>query len=142
LDTAQELVEFMKHKEVDEIIQSDPNLSKAERLRMFDFADEHHLSFKYAADLLGAKVLKTEVQEIAGIPIVEVKKTPLDGWGRIVKRFFDIMGAVFLIIVLSPVLLSIALAIKIDSRGPVFFSRKDDDTALSGGAGRTAFSLF
>jgi exopolysaccharide biosynthesis polyprenyl glycosylphosphotransferase len=130
LDTAQELVEFMKHKEVDEIIQSDPNLSKAERLRMFDFADEHHLSFKYAADLLGAKVLKTEVQEIAGIPIVEVKKTPLDGWGRIVKRFFDIMGAVFLIIVLSPVLLSIALAIKIDSRGPVFFSRKDDDTPL------------
>lgn len=130
LETARELAEFLKYKEVDEIIQSDPNLGKAERLRMFDFADEHHLSFKYAADLLGAKVLKTEVQEIAGIPVVEVKKTPLDGWGRIVKRLFDIVGSLILIIILSPVMLAIALAIKLDSKGPVFFSRKDDDSPL------------
>jgi len=130
LETAQEVADFLKYKEVDEIIQSDPNLGKAERLRMFDFADEHHLSFKYAADLLGTKVLKTEVQEVAGIPVVEVKRTPLDGWGRIVKRAFDIVSSSLLIILLSPVMLVLALAVKIDSKGPVFFSRKDDDSPL------------
>jgi putative colanic acid biosynthesis UDP-glucose lipid carrier transferase len=77
LDSAQELKEFLLQKEVDEIIQSDPNLSKAETLRLFDFADENHLVFKYAADLLGTKVLKTDVQELAGIPVVEVKKNSL-----------------------------------------------------------------
>ncbi len=130
IDTAQELEEFLKIKEVDEVIQADPNLSKAEIMRLYDFADEHHITFKYAADLLGTKVLKTEVAEIAGIPVVEVKKTPLDGWGRIVKRIFDIIISLILIIIFSPILLITAILIKLDSRGPVFFSRCDDGSPL------------
>lgn len=130
IESAQELESFIKIKEIDEIIQSDPNMSKAETIRLYDFADEYHLTFKYAADLLDTKVLKTEVNEIAGIPIVEVKKTPLDGWGRIVKRIFDLIFSAILIIILSPLLGLTALIIKIDSKGPVFFSRKDDDSLL------------
>ncbi|MFH0923320.1 MAG: sugar transferase [Candidatus Falkowbacteria bacterium] len=124
IETANELAEFLKTKEVDEIMQSDPNLSKPEILRLYDFADEHHLTFKYAADLLGAKVLKTEVREMAGIPIVEVKKTPLDGWGRIIKRIFDIVLAVCLIIIFSPLMIFFAFLIKLDSRGPVFYKNE------------------
>lgn len=120
-DSAQELTEFLQTKEVDEIIQSDPNLSKAEVLKMYDFADEYHLTFKFAADLLGTKVLQTEVNEIAGIPIVEVKKTALEGWGRINKRIWDIITSVILIIILSPILLLFALLVKIDSRGPIIY---------------------
>ncbi len=130
LETTQQLADFLKTEEVDEVIQTDPNLAKADIIRLYDFADEHHLAFKYAADLLGAKVLQTEVNEIAGIPIVEVKKTPLDGWGRIVKRIFDIVVASLAIIILLPVFLLTAILIKIDSRGPVFFSRRDDGSLL------------
>jgi len=126
IETSQELADFIKLKPADEIIQSDPNLSKVEVLRLYDFADEHHLSFKYAADLLGTKVLKTEIAEIAGIPIVEVKKTPLDGWGRIAKRLFDIIVSSLIIALVSPIMILTAIAIKIDSKGPIFFSRRDD----------------
>jgi len=137
-DTAQELAQFVKERrasnnpkhDVDEIVQSDPNLTKAETLRMYDFADENQLTFRYVADLLGAKVLKTEIMEIVGIPVVEVKKTPLEGWGRIVKRIFDIIGSGILIILLSPIFILAALMIKLDSRGPVFFSHKDDGSPL------------
>lgn len=121
IDTARELAEFISKKQVNEIIQSDPNLSKAETLRLYDFADEHHITFKYAADLLGTKVLKTEVNEIAGIPIVEVKKTPLDGWGRIIKRLFDVIVSFVLIVLLFPLLLITAIAIKLDSPGSVLY---------------------
>ncbi|MEA3464310.1 MAG: sugar transferase [Patescibacteria group bacterium] len=124
IDAAQELAEFLKSKQVDEIIQSDPNLTKAETLRLYDFTDEHHLTFKYAADLLGAKVLKTEVAEVAGIPIVEVKKTPLDGWGRIVKRIFDVVAAIFFTIFFSPIMIIAALFVKFDSRGPIFYKNE------------------
>lgn len=130
LETAQELQKFLKTKDFDEIIQSDPNLTKAETLRMFDFADENHITFKYAADLLDTKVLKTEVSEISGVPIVEVKKTTLEGWGRIAKRIFDVITSTILIIIVSPILLITALAIKLDSRGPILFSRLDDDSLL------------
>jgi len=150
-DTAQELSGLVQesknsndpNKEIDEIVQSDPNLSKAETLRMYDFADEHQLTFRYVADLLGTKVLKTELMEISGIPIVEVKKTPLDGWGRIAKRFMDIIGSTILIILLSPIFLLITLFIKLDSRGPVFFSHKDDGTPLKRvGQGGKLFCYF
>jgi len=121
METAQELSELLKEKEINEIIQSDPNLTKAEILRLYDFADDHHIVFKYAADLLGTKVLKTEVAEIAGVPIVEVKKTPLDGWGRIVKRLVDIIGAIFFIIIFSPIIIITIILIKLDSPGPIFY---------------------
>jgi hypothetical protein len=63
LETAQELSEFIKINEIDEIIQADPNLSKAEILRLCDFTEEYHIGFKYVADLLETKVLKTEFSE-------------------------------------------------------------------------------
>lgn len=129
-ETAKELAEFLKIKPCDEILQADPNLSKSDKLRLYDFADEHHLTFKYAADLLETKVLRVEVDELGGIPIVEVKKTPLDGWGRVAKRLFDIIGASIFIILTSPIMLMVMLAIKLDSRGPVFFSQLDDGSPL------------
>ncbi len=130
IETSKEFEKFLEIKEVDEIIQADPNLSKAEFLRLYDFADERNIVFKYVADLLGAKVLKTEVNELMGVPVLEVKKTPLDGWGRIAKRIFDIILSLFFIILLSPVFLLVAILIKLDSRGPILFSQKDDGSPL------------
>ncbi len=130
LETAQEILEFIKEKNVDEIIQGDPNLSKAEMLRLYDFSNENHITFRYVADLLEVKVLRTEVAEVIGVPIIEVKRTTLDGWGRVYKRFFDIIVSGLLLIILSPIMLLAALMIKLDSRGPVFFSRRDDGSFL------------
>jgi len=131
LEAEGELNDYLKAGQVDEIMQSDPNLSKAEMLRLFDFADENHIIFKYVADLLGAKVLKNEVGEIAGLPIILVKETPLDGWGRIGKRIFDIVFSLILIIIFSPILIITAVIIKLDSRGPVIY--KNERVAKDGG---------
>jgi len=143
LETAQELLETIANRAVDEIIQSDPNLSKAETLRLYDFANDNHITFKYVADLLEVKVLRTEVTEISGIPIVEVKRTTLEGWGRIFKRFFDVIFSGLFIIILSPVILLTMLAITLDSKGPIFFSRRDDGAAVTRvGEGGTPFKYF
>lgn len=112
---------FLEKEGFDEIIQADTSMTKEDTMKIFDFADEYHITFKYAADLLETKVLKTEVAEIYGIPIVEVKKTPLDGWGRIVKRIFDIISSFLLLIIMSPFMLFTAIIIKIDSKGPIFY---------------------
>jgi len=71
------------------------------------------------------------VTEIIGIPVVEVKKTTLEGWGRVVKRVMDILVAGFLIILLSPIYIITAIAIKLNSRGPVFFAHRDDGTPVT-----------
>lgn len=152
LETSKEVAEFIlefdnqnkyRGQRIDQIVQSDPNLSKAESLRLYDLANENHLTFKYVADLLEVKVLKTEVSEIAGVPVVEVKETTLDGWGWIIKRMGDIVLSALIILLLSPLIIITAILIKIDSSGPIFFSRRDDGSPLCRvGQGGQTFRYF
>jgi exopolysaccharide biosynthesis polyprenyl glycosylphosphotransferase len=63
-------------------------------------------------------------QTIAGTPILTFRQTPLDGWGRIVKRIIDTLVAGIAIILLSPLILIIMLLIKITDPGPVLYGHK------------------
>lgn len=122
----QKILQYIEKGKVDDLIQTDPNMSKKDSEKLFEFCNEHHLTFKYAAALFDTQSSNIEIQPIAGIPIVEVKKTPLDGWGRIVKRLFDIIGSLGCILLTLPIMLVTAIAIRLDSKGPIFFTKDDD----------------
>jgi len=115
---------------VDEVIQCSLDLAQKEVLKIVDYCDVHHLVYKYVPDMLGAQVTKLDIETVSGIPIVELKDTPLDGWGRIFKRITDIVFSVTLVILTSPIMFATAIAIKLDSKGPIFFSRLDDNKPL------------
>lgn len=117
---AGKILDFKGGLGVDEIIQADPNLPREQTVRLIDFCNEHNIIFKYAADILGAKASNIFVDTIAGIPVVEIRKTPLEGWKRIIKRLVDICGSAIGLVVLSPLFLIVAAVVKMDSRGPVF----------------------
>jgi len=119
-----QLKQMVEADQVDEIIQVNPNLNQEQTINLIDFVNEYHLDFKYTADLIGTQLTNLEVTTFAGTPIVEVKKTRLDGWGKIYKRVFDIIISLILITILTPLLIIIAIAIKLDSKGPIFFKYK------------------
>jgi exopolysaccharide biosynthesis polyprenyl glycosylphosphotransferase len=62
-----------------------------------------------------------KVKEIEGIPFIKLKHLPITTWGRIVKRLFDLLVSGVLLLIFSPLLLTIALMIKLGSKGPVLF---------------------
>lgn len=63
-----------------------------------------------------------EFRNLAGIPLVSIREVPLDAYvGRLWKRAFDLGFSFFAILILSPVLIAVAIAIKLDSKGPVFY---------------------
>lgn len=107
--------------EIDEIIYADEQWNVDVFSRVAKLAEEKHLSLKYTADFWEGPRSSVEVTALFGIPLVEVKKTPLEGWSRVVKRIFDIFVSVFLLILFSPLFLLIALAIRFGSKGPVIF---------------------
>ena len=109
---------------IDEVIQTDYSISRKESLDMIDFCNEYHITFKYAAGPFESRVTNIEVGTIADVPIVEMKRTLLEGWGKVYKRLFDIIGSLILIILTSPIMLLAAIAIKLDTKGPVFFKYK------------------
>lgn len=118
------LKKISKRKGIDEIIQTDSKLAKGKTLELKDFADEHKVDFKYIPDFFGTQATNIDVRPLAGFPLVELKRTPLDGWGRILKRILDVLGSLFGIIIFSPLFLITACAIKLDSEGPVFVKLK------------------
>ncbi|NQU99848.1 MAG: sugar transferase [Parcubacteria group bacterium] len=118
------LKKISKRRGIDEIIQTDSKIAKSKTLEIKDFADEGKIDFKYIPDFFGTQATNIDVRPLAGFPLVELKRTPLDGWGRILKRSLDLVGSLFSIIIFSPLFLIVAIAIKIDSRGPVFVKLK------------------
>jgi exopolysaccharide biosynthesis polyprenyl glycosylphosphotransferase len=107
---------------LDEVIAADVGLTKEEAKELISYCNQNHIGFKYVADIFRAQVANIEMGMIAGIPIIELKETKLEGWGRISKRFFDFIVSFVLIILLSPLLIIVAIIIKLSSKGPVFFS--------------------
>jgi len=110
--------------EISQIIQTDSFLERSEVLKIIDFCQEHQIIFRYAADIFGSLVTNVQMEAINGIPIITLGQTALRGWGRIAKRFVDLVGASLALIFFSPLFLLFAIIIKIDSRGPVFASLK------------------
>ena len=93
---------LINQNKLDDIILADPSASKETVLNLIAFTDEEHVGFRYSADLFATAIGKTIFHMYAGIPVIEVQKTPLDGWGAIYKRLFDIIASLLLILLTSP----------------------------------------
>jgi len=125
-----DLIEIIKKKRVEEIIQTKSDISSTHAKDILDVCREHHLHYHFVPDLVQVQRTNIEISSIEGIPLISLRPTPLDGWGKVVKRIFDITGALFGIIILSPILLITAIAVKIDSKGTIIFKYLDDGSRV------------
>lgn len=72
-------------------------------------------------EVVGSSV---EFDDLHGVTVLGIKRFSLTRSSTVVKRGFDLLGAVVALVALAPVMLAIALAIRLDSRGPVFFKQR------------------
>jgi len=105
----------------DEIIFTDPKAGEDEVFNAIDFANDHNIAFKYSADLFATISSNMIVSTIAGVPIIELRRTRLTGWGRIFKRLFDIVGSLILLLLCSPIYLITAITILVETGRPIFY---------------------
>ncbi len=111
-------------RQIDEIIQADSALSQEAVLELVNYATNHHITYRFVPNQFGLYATNSEVSSLAGVPMIEIKLTPLDGWGRIAKRVFDVIGATFGLVILSPVFALVALALRLTDPGPVFYRHR------------------
>lgn len=116
--------DIVKNYYVEEVIQTQGHISNRKTEEIMSYCQEHRLRYRFLPDILELHQINVSVQAIAGLPIIELKRTPLDGWGRLIKRIADIVGASFSLIVFSPIFLITTIAIKLESRGPIFFRQE------------------
>lgn len=112
---------ILRLKHIDEIISADPNITRLQTAQLIEFCQSHHIAYKYAADIFDAQVSNISLRPIAGIPIVELLQTPLQGWRRIYKRVIDLLFSILAIVIFGPLMLIVAILIKLDSPGPIIY---------------------
>jgi len=99
--------------------------SKRERIvEILRACENLPLQFEIVPDLFSRLGERMRLSEIDGIPLLGMKDFPLQSWNRFVKRAFDIVLSIALLLLFLPVLLVLALAITIDSPGPVFYRQR------------------
>ncbi len=106
---------------IDEIILAKPEPPLPEVHALIDFADERHIPLKYSADMFATHAADLEFGTVAGIPFMEIKRTRLEGWGRVSKRIFDIAGSLILLLLASPFLLAAAIFTLLESGLPIIY---------------------
>ncbi len=111
----------MKNPGLEEIILADPDWPRKRIVELVDFCEENHLVFKFIPNLFQTLTVNSQAGTLGTIPLIEIRRTALDGWGRIIKRIFDVIFSSLFIIVFSPIYLLIAFIIKLDSPGQIIY---------------------
>jgi len=109
---------------LDEVILTNPNYPEENILKLVDFCHENHIVFKYVPNIYKTLTANFDIDVIGGLPLIELKRTRLDGWGKVIKRTFDIFASLLGLIVLSPLFAVIAVVIRSDTPGSVFVALK------------------
>lgn len=110
--------------QIDEIILADPAVPESQILKLIDFCEERRIIFRMVPNLLRVHALNVDIAPIHGIPVIEFRKSPLDGWWRVSKRLVDLVLALVATVITAPLMLVIAAVVKITSPGPVLYRNK------------------
>jgi len=119
-----ELEGFISSEQADEIWLALP-LRAEERMKALLYGLRHQtINIKLIPDIFGFSILNHSMTEIAGLAAVNLSETPMGGANRVIKELEDRLLALVILLLISPLALLIAMAIKLTSTGPVLFKQK------------------
>ncbi|HXR13479.1 MAG TPA: sugar transferase [Solirubrobacteraceae bacterium] len=116
-----DLDQALGQSRVDEIIVVDPDFPEHELLELVDSAHSHGVRVMIAPSTAEILVHRAEFVPGQSVPLFELRPPVFEGVDFFVKRTFDLVVASLLMVVLSPILIAIAIAIKLDSRGKIIY---------------------
>jgi len=115
---------YLDRNQIDEVWIALP-LRAEQRVRDILYKLRHHtINIKLIPDIFGFQLLNHSMTEIVGLPAVNLSDTPMGGSNQVIKAFEDRTLALLILILISPLLLLISLAVKVSSSGPVLFKQK------------------
>jgi len=81
-------------------------------------------SLFFVPDVFGISIIQGSLQDISGVPVVGICESPFTGTNELVKRASDVVLASLILMLISPLLLAIAIGVKLSSPGPVIFRQR------------------
>lgn len=103
------------------IIQTELYADGEKNDEILTYAQEHHIAYRFVPGNSELFTGNIDAEVFHSVPVIAVHQTALVGWGRVVKRLFDILAGGLGLIIASPFLLVVAIIVKLSGSGPVFF---------------------
>ena len=119
-----EVSRLIKEHDVDQLFIALPLKAQDKLQQVLEYLGEETVDVKVVPDLLQYMNIHSGVEELDGLPIVNLAESPLYGWNVVIKRTSDIVLSSLAILVTAPLMLLIALVVKMESRGPVFYRQE------------------
>ena len=88
---------------------------------MYKSVLEKHVAIHWIPDIFSLRLVNHSVREISGIPVITLSETPLIGMRLLLKSIEDVVLSSLILVLISPILFFVAIAVKLDSPGPIFF---------------------
>jgi putative colanic acid biosynthesis UDP-glucose lipid carrier transferase len=114
---------YVKRLGIDHVYIALPIAAQPRIIGLINELRDSTASVYFVPHLFDFNPIQARVDAVNGIPVVAVCETPVYGVNAILKRMFDVVAASLILFLIWPLLLVIALAIKLDSRGPVLFEQ-------------------
>lgn len=95
--------------------------------RFVDLLDELSdttASIYYVPDIFSFDLIQSHPRNVLGVPVVAMCESPLSGYSAMLKRLMDITLAGVLLLILAPLLIAVALAVRLHSKGPAIFKQR------------------
>ena len=115
--------DVVKSQDVDEVIFALPLRAHRRVINLVLALQRLPVEVKVVPDLFDLAFARTTVEDVDGLPLISLRAPAINGYTSLVKRVFDVAVASLSLIITSPALAAIAVAIKLDSPGPVVFSQ-------------------
>ncbi len=121
LGTLDEIGRVLTEHRLDEVIIADPEFPQQQAVELVDRCHQKGVRVRVAPSTMEILIHRAEFVPGQSVPLFELKPPVFDGIDFAVKRAFDVVFSVLILLALSPLLLGIALAVFATSRGPVFY---------------------
>ncbi len=115
------LKRLMHQRHIDLVLQTDPNPDGERTVALIGYCRSHHVGYGFLPPVLADVPHQLRVDRLGLLPLIRFQPTPLDGWGRVFKRLFDVVVSTLALVGLSPFLLLVSLLILVDSGWPIFY---------------------
>jgi exopolysaccharide biosynthesis polyprenyl glycosylphosphotransferase len=125
IGTVDNFVKMLSAGRIDEVILTEWEIPRAVIINIMLECEKRMIDFRLIADILGMLTSQVDMRTIDGIPLLGLKESPLaESHSRVIKRAMDAVFSFAGLLVLSPVFLAMAVLIKMNSPGPVFYLQK------------------
>lgn len=121
LGEPRDLPELIEKYQIDEVIIAVPEKGHRETVRVISYCERGRVTIKVFPDIFQYITSQADIDDLGGLPLLSVRDFALRGYMLIFKRLIDFIGAAVGLIFLAPLMLLTAVAIKLESPGPVFF---------------------